>query len=43
MLADEHTQLLREYLWCSLQSNRFVGVDYLPVTLEDPEDHRVNW
>ena len=29
--------------WCSLQSNRFIGVDNLLVTLEDPEDHRVSW
>ena len=29
--------------WYSLQSSRFVGVDNLLVTLEDPEDHRVSW
>ena len=29
--------------WCVLQSNRFVGVDNLLVTLEDPEDHRASW
>ena len=29
--------------WCSLQSNRFVGVVNLLATLEDPGDLRVSW
>ena len=43
MLADEHAYLFRIFGWCSLQSKRAVSVDNLLVTLEDPEDHRVNW